>query len=267
MIREKLKKYNLYLDENKGQSFLDNPRILEKEVEEAEIEDNDVILEIGAGIGNLTKKLAEKAKKVYAIEKDEDLVYALKKELEDFDNVEIIEGDALEIEFPEFDKCVSNIPYSISSEIIEKLTNYGNLSVLTLQKEFAKRLVAEPGSDNYSRITILSRFYFLPVIVEEISRENFFPEPEVDSALVKFYPRDESFGVEDEEFFFKAVKALFIHKGKKVRNAFYNSRHFFDLDKEKAKELRDKLPHSEERVFNLEIRKLCELSKKLKELL
>lgn len=264
MIKDILREHNLYLEKNRDQLFLDDEEILEKEVEEAEVGKDDVILEIGAGVGNLTKKIAEKARKVYAIEKDEDLIFALKAEMENFDNLEIIHRDALEVEFPDFDKCVSNIPYSISSEIIEKLSNYGRLSILTLQREFAERLVAEPGSGDYSRITILARLYFLPVILQEISRDKFFPKPDVDSSLVKLFPREKDFELEDEEFFFEVVKSLFVHKKKKVRNSFYNSRHFFGLDKKKARSIRDKIPNSEKRVFELNLKELMDISTFLK---
>lgn len=261
MIKDILKKHNLYLESGRDQFYMDSERILDQEVEEAGIEKGDVVLEIGAGVGTLTKKLAEKAKKVYAIENDPEVVQALKEEIKNYDNIEIIPKDALKIDFPEFDKCVSNIPYSISSEVIEKLSKYGKLSVISLQKEFAERLVAEPGSRDYSRITIRARFRFLPVMIREVSRDYFFPKPDVDSAIVKLYPRKSEFEVENEEFFFKTVKALFIHKNKKVRNSFYDSRRFFDLNKDKAKEIRDDLPNSEEKVFTLNIKELAEISK------
>lgn len=263
-LKELLKSYNLYLHKEKGQSFLVDDGLLEKEVKEAEISQDDIVLEIGAGIGTLTKKIAEKAGKVYAVENDRDLVFALKQELNDFENVEIIDQDILETELPEFDKSVSNIPYYLSSEIIELLGEKGNLSVITLQREFAERLVAKPGSSDYSRISVMANYFFLPVMLQEVSRESFFPRPEVDSALVKLFPREKKFGIEDRDFFFKVVKALFIHKNKKVRTSFYDSRHFFDLSKEEAKELRDELPESEERTINLNLKKMAEISKFLK---
>ena len=163
MIEKILRKYNLKLSKNKDQYFIKNPEILKFECEQAEISKKDVILEIGAGIGNLTREIAKRAKKVYAAEKDRKLISVLKNELKEFDNVEIIKEDILKINLPEFNKCVSNIPYSISSKITEILAKKNKFSVICYQKDFAERLVANPGERNYSRITVLANFYLTPV--------------------------------------------------------------------------------------------------------
>ena len=134
-----------------GQNFLVDKNIVDKEVRESGVSDKDIVLEIGPGHGALTRKLASSAKKVYAVELDKKMIESLRCGLEGIDNVEIIEGDFLKTKVPDFDMCVSNIPYNISSGVIEVLGGLGKGGVLIVQKEFCERLVACPGSKNYSR--------------------------------------------------------------------------------------------------------------------
>lgn len=260
MIRDLLQKHRITPDTDQDQHFLDDETVLQQEVQEAEIDGSDIVLEIGGGLGSLTKKLAEKAGQVYVIEKDPRLIDVLEDELDGLDNIEIIEGDALEVDWPGFDRCVSNPPYHLSSELIERLGEEQKLSVLSLQKAFAERLVAEPGSSAYSSISIRANYHFIPVFLQTISRDSFYPPPEVKSALVKLYPRKKKFGIHDEDVFFTVVKALFTNKRKKVRNAFVDARHILGIDKDAAKAVRDDLPYSEERVINLEMKQLAELA-------
>ncbi|RLG57870.1 MAG: 16S rRNA methyltransferase, partial [Candidatus Hydrothermarchaeota archaeon] len=137
--------YNIKPKEKLGQVFLIDERVLKREVEYAELSSKDVVLEIGSGFGSLTKFLVEKAKKVYAIERDSTLIEVLKSYVI-AKNLEIIQRDALRITFPEFNKCVSNLPYVISSPITFKLLKHDfEKAILTYQKEFAERLIAKPG--------------------------------------------------------------------------------------------------------------------------
>jgi len=267
MIQQLLDKYRFQPDEHRDQHFLNSERILQEAVDQAEIENGDVVLEIGAGMGILTHKLAEQAQNVYAVENDEKLIKILRNEFENHNNVEIIHGDIMSVEWPEYDKCVSNPPYHLSSELVEMLGERQKLSVLSFQQEFAERLVAEPGSSDYSRLTVMANYYFIPVYLQDIPSSAFYPPPDVDSALVKLFPRPNKFGIEDKDRFFRIVKALFIHRRKKVRNAFVDSRHIFEIEKDTAKQLRDKLPYSEERVINLHVKQLAELAAKLDDML
>lgn len=264
MIEKLLQKHGVSPNTEMDQHFLDSEEVLEKEIEEADMGEEDVVLEIGAGLGNLTEKLSEKAGKVIAVEKDSRLAEILREKFKD-SNVEIVEGDFLKIqeELPDFDKCVSNPPYNLSSDIVETLGEKGKLSVLLLQKDFAKKLVAKPGSSSYVFFTVLTNFYFIPVYIRDVPSRSFVPEPEVDSALVKLFPRKTRFGVEDDEFFLKVVKSLFTHRRKKVRNAVVDSRHILGASKEKLKEIRDSVPHSEERPVNLDIKKIADICKYL----
>ena len=194
-----------------GQNFMVNEKILDEEVESAKIEKKDVI-EIGPGFGFLTKKLAEKAKKVIAIEKDKSLKPYLEKYLEGFDNVEIIWEDVLGIELPKY-KVVSNIPYQISSPLTFKLLENGNASVLCYQKEFAERLLAKPGSRKYSRLSATVGFLADVRKLIKVPSSSFWPQPKVDSMIIESTPKEKPAN-------WKEIKALidkiFLYPNKKI---------------------------------------------------
>ncbi|MEL7663798.1 MAG: 16S rRNA (adenine(1518)-N(6)/adenine(1519)-N(6))-dimethyltransferase RsmA [Methanosarcina mazei] len=223
MVRSILKKYNI-----KGgtfdQHFLIDAGYLDRIVAAAELSPQDTVLEIGAGIGNLTERLARRAKKVIAVELDPALVSVLHDRFDAAENIEIIAGDALKVDFPEFDKVVSNLPYSISSEITFKLLRHKfKLGVLMYQYEFAVRMVSPPGCKDYSRLTI-DTFYFADAsIVMKVPKGAFQPAPEVDSAVIKLIPRPTPFEVRDETFFLQFVAAVFSQRRKKLRNAILNT--------------------------------------------
>ncbi len=241
-----------------GQNFLTSENVVTALVEAGEVEGCDV-LEIGAGLGVITEQLEKKAEKVYAVERDTTLAAHLKGKFEDSD-VEVVEKDILDYNFPDVDRCVSNLPFQISSDILEILGEKQVQSSLILQKELAEKIVAEPGSSNYGKTSIMVNYYFIPVKLRDVSSRNYYPSPEVDTSIVKLYPNSERHGVEDEGAFFQTVNALFTHKRKKVRNAFVDSRHILEIDKDEAKEIRDEIPHSEERVTNLEVKELAEIA-------
>jgi 16S rRNA (adenine1518-N6/adenine1519-N6)-dimethyltransferase len=241
-----------------GQNFLVDKNIVRKFVELADIKKNETVLEIGGGSGLLTKEILKKTKKVRVIEKDKKFVEILK---ERFSFIEIIEGDALKVRLPSFDKCISSIPYSISSGITLELGKMKKKSYLMYQKEFGERLVAEPSERNYSRITIMTRYYFTPVLLKHVSRNSFLPRPKVDSVIVKLIPRRSKPSVMNEKFFFLVARALFNHKNQKVKKAFIHSRHEFDMDKDEAKKIR--LEFEEKKVDDLSLEEIAELSNKL----
>lgn len=246
----------------RGQNFLTSEAVIQALVKAGETEDKTV-LEIGAGTGAITQELAEESGKVYALETDHTLFNYLKDE---FPSVEVINQDFLEYGIPEeVERCVSNLPFQISSEAVEKLGREQIQSALILQDELADRMVAEPGSGDYSHFTVMVNYYFVPVKLRTVSGSNYYPQPEVDTAIVKLYPNKERHGVSDEEFFFKITKALFTHSRKKTRNAFVDARHILEIEKDRAKQLRDDLPHSEKRVVNLEIIELKEIAEFLEE--
>ena len=202
-----------------GQNFLVDKNVAEREVEFAGVTKNDVVLEIGPGTGILTKLLAERAKKVIAIEIDKNLANTLNPP----DNVQLICDDALNVDFdslPKFNKIVSNLPFQISSPITFKFLEYDfDLAVLIYQKEFADRMVAIPGSKDYSRLSVGVYYKTKCELLETIPKSSFKPQPKVDSCIIRLIPRTSTpFSVIDERFFLDLVKNLFNHRRKKIRN-------------------------------------------------
>lgn len=204
-----------------GQHFLTNQAVAHREVCYAHLTKDDVVLEIGPGRGILTELLAVQAKQVLAIEIDTRLVKHLQKTLPR--NVTLITGDAVSIDFhtlPRFTKIVSNLPFEISSPITFKfLTIPFTMAVLIYQKDFAERLVASPGTKQYSRLTVGVAYKARCRILEDVPRDCYSPPPSVDSSIVELVPyKKPCFDVEDEEFFFTLTKQLFTHRRKKIRS-------------------------------------------------
>ncbi|RLF36806.1 MAG: ribosomal RNA small subunit methyltransferase A [Thermoplasmata archaeon] len=237
-----------------GQNFLIDKKVAEREVQHANVNRDDVVLEIGPGRGILTKLLAEKAGKVLAVEIDEKLIQLLKKFLPK--NVELIHGDVLKVDFetlPRFNKVVSNLPFQISSPVTFKLLNYGfDLAVLVYQKEFADRLVAKPGDKNYSRLSVHVYYKADCKVLEVIPKTCFEPEPKVDSCMVKLIPRkNPPFHVWDEDLFLDVTRKLFIHRRKKIRTSLIK---LFDID------IEDGILYMDRRVEELSPEEIGELS-------
>jgi 16S rRNA (adenine1518-N6/adenine1519-N6)-dimethyltransferase len=261
-IEKKLRKLGVKPVE--GQNFLNSEPIIQALVEAGEIEENHSVLEIGPGTGNITEHLVEKADNVYGVEKDTTLAEHLKDKYAD-EKVEIVNEDFLNYELPEIDRCVSNIPFQISSEIIEILGKNQIQSSLIVQKALAEKAVAEPGESSYGPFTVMANYYFIPVKLRDVSKRRYFPQPEVETSILKLYPNKERHGVKNEDEFFDVTKALFTHKRKKVRNAFVDARHIIDIEKDEAKQIRDDIPHSDIRVVNLDVKKIVDIAEYLAE--
>lgn len=208
-----------------GQHFLYNPVILRNIVDAAELCPEDLVVEIGPGPGELTKIIAEKVKKVIAIELDETLYEKLKPKLSKYSNIELIQGDALEYPFrtlPEF-KVVANIPYYITTPIIFKLLDAKETLksvTLTVQKEVAERIVAEPGGKEYGVLTIAVRYHASASLRLIIPKEAFRPSPKVDSAVVHLTILERpSIVLKDGAFFFRVVRTAFSQRRKMLSNS------------------------------------------------
>jgi len=208
-----------------GQNFLYDPSILKRIINVAELNIDDVVVEIGPGYGILTKMLAETVKSVIAIELDEELYRKLKTGLAEYRNVELIHGDALKYPYenlPEF-KVVANIPYYITTPIIFRLfkvkRNLKSMTI-TVQKEVAERITASPGGKDYGVLSIMVQYYAESSLEFIIPKGAFRPVPKVDSAVVniKILERP-SVDVKDEEFFFKIVKTSFSQRRKMISNS------------------------------------------------
>lgn len=208
-----------------GQYFLIDDRVPSRMVEYAGVVRGDVVLEIGAGVGSVTEQLERRAKKVYAVEKDKELCALLRERYEGKKSItEVIEGDIMKIELPEFDKVVASIPFSLSSAITYKLLLHNEgfgLAVLLYQNEFAQKLVAKPRSKVYGRLPVISQALAEIEILEIVHRDAFYPSSPVKTAIVRL--KEKAGGnrlVEDKNKFFGFVTAAFDHRRKRMRTIF-----------------------------------------------
>lgn len=238
-----LSKYHLSASKKLGQNFLIDEEVVEKIVETAEISKKDLIIEIGPGLGTLTKMLLEKAGKVIAIELDERMIKILKDRFLAYKNFELIHEDVLKVNLNKLIdnektgeiktvKIVANLPYYITTPIIMKLLedklDIESITVM-IQKEVADRLVTTPGSGDTGAITYSINYYTNPERIIEVPNTAFIPAPEVNSTVIKLNilkkPRVE---VKSEELFFKVIKVAFMQKRKTLLNALSNSNMFED---------------------------------------
>lgn len=234
-----LSRHGIKLNKNLGQNYLIDKNKRDQIINFGDISKEDVILEIGTGIGTLTIELAKRAKKVIAIEQDKKIFEILAQRLEDekIDNVELINDDALKVDFPPFNKIISNLPYQISSPITFKFLNYDfDLAILMYQKEFASRMNGEVGTKNYSRLSAMLYFKCDVEKLTDVSNESFIPKPQIDSTVVKLTPKENIISDEDFRTYSKFTKALFQHRNKKIKNALIDSRHIIsNIDKKVLK--------------------------------
>ena len=216
-VRNRLESLGVRARKGLGQHFLTDERVAHRQVEYAGVAADDVVLEIGPGLGVLTRPLLRKAAKVVAVEKDQKLARGL-RELDG--NLEILEGDAVKVPLPRFDKIVSNLPFQISSPITFRLLEVPfDRAVLMYQDEFARRLVARRGDEDYSRLSVKTYVRARTGIIERVPRSAFWPQPKVDSAIVLLEPRPAPFRVADWAVFDAVVDATFQHRRKAIENA------------------------------------------------
>ncbi len=232
-----LKRYGLHADKRLGQNFLQDPFALEAIASAAEIQPTDTVLEIGPGLGSLTRYLAASAKQVIAVELDRDLLIPLRAVIASYHNVQVIRGDILKLSLQKLitEKnyiVAANIPYYITSAVIRHLLESDakpRRIVLTVQREVAERICAKPG--DMSLLALSVQVYGNPHIAARIPAEAFFPAPKVDSAVlsVDIYP---SPLIKSEliESFFKMIKAGFSQKRKTLRNSLSSALHISTTD-------------------------------------
>lgn len=239
-----------------SQNFLIDERVAERQIKYADLNEKDVVLEIGAGKGILTKKIAKIAK-VIAVEIDKKFISILKN----IDNVEVINEDFLKLDLNElnFNKVISNIPYHISSPITFKLLEKKfEMGILMYQKEFAERMVAIPGTKNYSRLSVMVYYRADCFLLEKVPKSAFYPVPKVDSYMVKIIPVGRRFEV-DENLFERVVKSLFCHRRKKIKNSLV-------IDGLLSKEDAEKIIYGDRRGDSLTPEEIAELCMKMEEL-
>jgi len=215
-----------------GQNFLFDKNIQKKIILASDLNKEDIVLEIGAGFGDLTKQIALVAKKVYALEIDKRLVEALRENLKSYPNCQILKEDVLKFDVGKFllkkkikqkIKVIGNIPYYISSPIIEHLIKYRqkiSAVYLTVQKEFGRRVCAGFGSKEYGSFSCFVQYYAQSKIIFEIKKGSFKPSPKIDSCFLSLKFRDNpAVKVENEERFFELIRAAFNQRRKTLKNS------------------------------------------------
>ena len=224
-----------------------------------------IILEIGGGTGNLSKRIAETAKKLIIIEKDELMVEVLTElfEFEEKKNVKVIHSDFLSLTEAEImktarvkkiDLVISNVPYVISSPLLFKLPEFSfEGAILCLQKEFVQRMVAKPGDRDWSRLSVMTQLYFKPIYLRAVKRGSFRPMPRVDSAMVMLTKTDEKRDDERDKF----IERLFSHRKNTVHSALRAKE--LETNYPNADDAAEKLGLSERRVFTLTIDEITTL--------
>jgi 16S rRNA (adenine1518-N6/adenine1519-N6)-dimethyltransferase len=233
-IKRELLEYGLFPRKRWGQHFLVDPNILKKVIRTAQVEKEDVVLEVGPGLGEMTLALARLAKHVIAVEIDPKLVEILKKKLADCPNVDVVKGDILTINFRKIDflegqklKVVANLPYQISTPLLFhfiELKEFFSTLTLMLQKEVAERMVAPPGGKDYGPLSIFVQLFLDASIRFFIKPSAFFPPPKVESAVVHMVWKERPMiETNDEEWFKKVVKACFGYRRKTLVNALKHS--------------------------------------------
>lgn len=249
-----LRRYRIFPKKRLGQNFTVDPSIFKRVTGCASLSQTDVVLDVGAGLGFLTRFLAGKCEKVLAVESDSKLARVLREQLRDLPNVRIIEGNVLNVQIPQFNKVVSIPPYYVSSSLLLWLFNKNfEYAVLIFQKEFANRLVASVGSGDYGWLTVFAYYHVEVELSDEIPRWMFYPQPEVDSIIARLKPKKPPpFNLKNRALFKQLVQALFTQRNRKVRNAvlsFIKSKHITTA--EKPVKLADSLPFHDKRVREL----------------
>ncbi|MGQ9718239.1 MAG: 16S rRNA (adenine(1518)-N(6)/adenine(1519)-N(6))-dimethyltransferase RsmA [Nitrososphaerales archaeon] len=214
--RSEKRAYNKQMKRRRlGQHWLVDDELLKGLVKSANVSKNDIVFEMGSGTGNLTEILCKRAKKVFSYEIDRSLFSIVKSRLSRFKNLKLINGDALESRH-KFKKLISNIPYSKSSKFIEWLSKKDfDRAIITVQKEFADKLLSQTGSKYYRAITIIARSSFEIEPLKLVGREAFRPRPRVTSLVLSLKPKQDK--MDDSIILY--TKLLFSFRGKKVVNA------------------------------------------------
>ncbi|MCF8010139.1 MAG: 16S rRNA (adenine(1518)-N(6)/adenine(1519)-N(6))-dimethyltransferase RsmA [Clostridiales bacterium] len=241
-VRDLMNRHDFRCQKKLGQNFLVDANIINTIIKQAELDELDIAVEIGPGLGTLTKKIAEKCRIILAIELDRKLVPILNETLAFADNATVIHNDALKINydnlvkhcssnyFPDKKqdyKVIANLPYYITTPLIMHLLENGfNFSdmVVMVQEEVARRMTASPGTKDYGALSLAVQFYTKAKILKKVSKHVFIPRPEVGSALVKLQRREKyPVAVDDTKTFFSIIRAAFGKRRKTLINALSNS--------------------------------------------
>ena len=227
-----MKAYNIKANKSLGQNFLIDTNVIDRILEGARVKEGDYVIEVGPGIGTLTKEMGRSAEKVVAIEIDKTLIPILEETLADFPNIEVINQDILKVNVQELVKeklnggpvkLVANLPYYITTPIVMKFLEEDipvTDIVVMVQKEVADRMNAKPNTKDYGALSVAVQYYCDTEIVAKAPRHMFMPQPNVDSTVIGLHVREEQiYHVDNEDIFFKTVKASFGQRRKTLLNS------------------------------------------------
>ena len=230
--RTLLAAHNIKPKKQLGQNFLTAPSVAKMIVDRSEILVDDVVLEIGAGLGAITIPAALKARKVFAVEKDHFITDILKVEVmaNHLTNVEVIEKDFLKLDLNVLLKNIGrkiivmgNLPYNISSQVLVRLVGLRSMigrAVLMFQKELAQRITADPGCKSYGRLTVMLKYCAEIKKIMEVKASSFYPKPKVDSEVLEIrFDKTPAYSANDEIFLYRVIKAAFGNRRKTLKNA------------------------------------------------
>ena len=230
--KEVVDKHGFKFSKSLGQNFLIDDNVIDRILDGARLSEGDKIIEVGPGIGTLTREMGKVAEKVVAIEIDKTLIPILKDTLNEFDNIEVVNQDILKVNVEELVKeklnggpvkLVANLPYYITTPIVMKFLEEDipvTDIVVMVQKEVADRMNAGPGTKDYGALSVAVQYYCDTEIVAKAPRHMFIPQPNVDSTVIGLHVREErKYNVDSEEIFFKTVKAAFGQRRKTLLNA------------------------------------------------
>lgn len=245
-IQNFINENNLAIHKKYSQNFLINSGVVDTIITFAKIEKEDLVLEIGCGLGSLTNKLIQTGCTLMGFEVDKAFIKLLKTQFSDNKNFTLIEGDFLkEIEKTKNEinktkykniKILGNLPYHITTPILDKIFTTPirfDLIIFMMQKEVAERITAKEGTKQYGSLSIFSQFYSNPKIIAKISPKSFYPSPKVDSSLVYFEKQHNKYPVKDKILFFKIARSIFINRRKQIKNNLILSPLLKNIDKDK----------------------------------
>ncbi|MDU4861328.1 MAG: 16S rRNA (adenine(1518)-N(6)/adenine(1519)-N(6))-dimethyltransferase RsmA [Terrisporobacter othiniensis] len=230
--KEVVQKHNFKFSKSLGQNFLIDTNVIDRIIEGARVKEGDYVIEVGPGIGTLTKEMGKTAQKVVAIEIDKTLIPILEETLSDLPNIEVINKDILKVDVQELVKeklnggpvkLIANLPYYITTPIVMKFLEEDipvTDIVVMVQKEVADRMNAKPNTKDYGALSVAVQYYCDTEIVAKAPRHMFMPQPNVDSTVIGLHVREEQiYHVDNEDVFFKTVKASFGQRRKTLLNS------------------------------------------------
>ncbi|MFX1256587.1 MAG: 16S rRNA (adenine(1518)-N(6)/adenine(1519)-N(6))-dimethyltransferase RsmA [Promethearchaeota archaeon] len=264
-----LKELKIRPKQRLGQNFLIDKNIANKIIFESDLSKDDIILEIGPGLGALTKLLVKNAKKVYAIEIDSQFCKYLSEKFSKYGNIEIINANILTTDLPYHNKVVSNIPYSITGPLLEKVffTKNPPHGILTVEKSIADRIFFNGNYKKFSRITVSLNSFMKPIAKFKISRNSFYPVPNIDLALIKIKPIKDIapflLDHDKKKYFLRFLADIMPYKNKDLVNAlkmYLKKNNIFNVKNPEILQILRKKDFDNKKLFSFKIEDFVELS-------